>query len=159
MMVAVAVTALDFGLIARAVEVEEENPCTSFIAFPAMVFVPSMSLIAVAALNSIYRLARCGRASPFATGYFLFGCLGSLCLCLDLAAHTNLLFSLTAFLDPAPGPNGSVSDRWVGDLLSILIYALSQVAIALIGVLVAARYGMQLVLSGRNPAPTGQETV
>ena len=158
MVMAVAIIALDFGLIRGAYEADARSPCVSHLTLPALFFVAPLSLLTIAAVNAGLGLWRLGRASPFTTGYLLLGGLASLGVSLDLAAETYLLLRVTIDRDPAPVPEPS-SFGWVGDVLDLAIFPLSQVAIAMIGGGLAARFGLAFVLSGRAAPFTGQETV
>src|SRR5438132_6818617 len=163
MLVAVAVIGLDFGLVRGAYQADEREPCTSSLTLPALIFVPPLSLLFVAAVSVGLGITRRGWASPFATGYLLLGGLASLGVCLDFAAGTNQLPGLLAFikgvLDPSlalgvpetrvTSPSHSVFDGWVGDILLIAICALPQFAFAMIGGRLACRYGLASVLRGR----------
>ena len=156
MVMAVAIIALDFGLIRGAYEADARSPCMSNLTLPALLFVPPLSLLTLAAVNAGLGLWRLGRASPFATGYLLLGGLASLGVSLDLAAGTYLLLWVTIDRDPAPVPEPSVFG-WVGTiLLDLAILPLSQVALAIIGGGLAARFGLAVVLSGRAAPSTGQ---
>jgi hypothetical protein len=176
MLVAVAVVGLDLALIRGAYQADEREPCTSSLTFPALIFVPPLSLLAVAAASAGLGVARRGWASPFATGYLLLGGLASLVICLDFAAGTHqvphLLNHVEGVLDPslAPGvpearltsPRQSVLDGWVGDLVLVAICALPQVASAMIGGGLASCYGLTIVLRGpprpqRIPSPVMDE--
>jgi hypothetical protein len=152
MLVAVAVIALDFGLVREAYEIDDCEPCTSHSTLPALVFVPSLSLLSVAAANAGLGLARRGWASPFATGYLLLGGLASLAVCLDFAAGTYLLFGMATVLDRSASPGHSILDGWLGVVLIIAVGAMSQIAFAMIGGGLASRYGVAIVLRGR-PRP------
>src|SRR4051794_19869679 len=87
LMVAVAVFAVDLGLIRWAGEPSNRKVLPSYDALGALseVLAPSLSLLAVAAVNAGLGLARRGRASPFATGYLLCGSLAAFGVCLDFA--------------------------------------------------------------------------
>jgi hypothetical protein len=170
MLVAVAVIGLDIGLIRGASQADEREPCTSSLTLPALIFVPPLSLLFVAAVSAGLGIARRGWASPFETGYLILGGLVSLGVCLDFAAGTHQLLHLLAFtkgvLDPslAPGipetrltsPTCSVLDGWVGALLFVAICALPQFFFALIGGWLASRFGLAIVLRGR-PIPLGSQ--
>lgn len=173
MLGAVAAISLDFALIRGAYQADESEPCTSNLTFPALIFVPPLSLLTVVAVSAGLGVARRGWASPFATGYLLLGGLASLGVCLDFAAGTqqlhHLLNLVKGVLDPslAPGvpetrltsPRHSVLDGWVGDLLFVAICALPQFAFGMIGGSLASRYGLAIVLRGRAIPLGSQETV
>ena len=144
---AVAVSGLNFGLVRGACDADEREPCTSHLTLPALIFVPPMGLLFVTAVNVGLGIGRRGSASPFATGYLLLGGLASLGVCLDFAIGTNLLGGPLAYiegvLDPSVAPgvaeirltssSRSVFDGWVGDILLVLVYGLTQIASAMVG--------------------------
>ena len=170
MVAAVAVIALDFGLIREACERDLREPCTSMLAQDALIFVPSLSMLFVAAVNAGLGVARGGRASPFASGYLLVGGLATLGVCLDIAVRTHLLAYLLqvaeGLLDPsmAPGapetlvtsPRHSIFDGWIGDFLLYAIYVFPQFAFGIIGGGLANLYGLAIVMRSRETPPGSQ---
>lgn len=170
---AVAVIGLDVGLVRAAQEADLCEPCMSRLTLPALVFVPPLSLLFVAATSAGLGIIRRGWASSFSTGYLLLGGLASLGVCLDFAAGTNLLAAIEAYiegvLDPSRAPgvpetlvrsrSYSVFDGWAGEVLLIAICWLPQVAIAMIGGGLACRCGLAVVLKGGGTSPRTQTPV
>jgi hypothetical protein len=171
MVAVVAVIALDFGLIREAYERDLREPCMpSILAQAAFIFVPSLSILLVAAVQAGLGVARGGCASPFASGYLLLGGLASLGVCLDIAARTHLLTYLLhvaeGLLDPsiAPGapetlvtsPRHSIFDGWVGDFLLYATYVFPQFAFGIIGGGLANLHGLAIVMRSRETPPGSQ---
>lgn len=160
---AVAIVGLDIGLVRAAYVADQCEPCLSRLTLPALVFVPPLSLLFVAAMSAGSGIIRRGWASSLSTGYLVLGGLASLGVCLDFAAGTNLLLGLEAYiegvLDPSRAPgvpetlvtsrSPSVFDGWAGDILFVAVCCLPQVAIAMIG----GGVGMSPRLGGRLETP------
>lgn len=149
-MVAVAVVAADLSLI-RGAEALTASGSFLFVIMPAYILVPSLSLLAVAAVSVGMGLAKRGQAPPFSTGYLLLGGLASFGVCLTLATQMYWLFTVTV-RDPDPIPDDPLLKGVLGDVLEIAIFALPQVIPALIGGGLAARFGLTIVLRGRATA-------
>ncbi len=154
MMIAVAIIAVDFGLIrgAEALAVAHSFMIMALV-IPAYALVPSLSLLAVAAVSVGLGLVKRGQSPPFSTGYLLVGGLISFGMCLALATQVYyMLFAVTARTpDPIQGP--SLWEVALGCALEIAIYALPQVVPALIGGALAARYGLTIARGGRATSP------
>jgi hypothetical protein len=150
LMVGVAVVAVNFGLIRGAEDLTIDSP-TLYVVLPAYALVPSLSLLAVAALSAGLGLVTRGRASPFATGYLLLGGPAFCVACLAVAMHLPTYF-VFEILGPAMG-RPPLGDRFA-DVLMTVVMACSQVLPALVGGSLAARLGLTIVLSGR-PSTTG----
>jgi hypothetical protein len=173
MLVAVAVISLDLAMIRGAYQVDESEPCTSGLTFPALIFVPPLTLLTLAAARVGLGVVRRGRASPFATGYLLLGGMSSLGVCLDLVAGTGLLSGLQAHIQGffetlrAPGvPEARMTtvgramfDGWPGDILLIVICALPQLVFGVIGGALASRCGLAIVRTSRKMFVGSQGTV
>jgi hypothetical protein len=153
LMVVVAVTAVSLAMIRGAERLNADVPYL-FIAFPAYVLVPSLSLLAVTAVNVGLGLAKRGQASPFATGYLFLGGLMSFAMCLALATQMDYLYAVTD-RDPDPVQGASPSDSRYGDALEIAMLALPQIASGLVGGGLAVRYGIRMVRGGRGAFPAG----
>jgi hypothetical protein len=151
LLVTVAVIGLDFGLVRGAAQIDESEPCTSSLTLPALMFVPPLSLLSVAAVNAGLGLARCGRASSFSTGYLLLGGLASLAVSLDLASGQNLLGLgsdvVCRMLGELEGQ--SCLDGWSGTMILVVVCDLPQLALALIGGGLASRYGLTIISRGQ----------
>jgi hypothetical protein len=161
---AVAIIGLDLAIVCGAIQAEESEPCTSNLLFPALMFVPPLSLLTLAAVSVGLGVVRRGRASSFATGYLLLGGMASLGVCLDLAAGTGQLSGLKdhieGFSEPlrAPGvPEArlttvgqSMFDGWPGVILLIVICALPQLVLGVMGGALASRYGLAIVRTCRK---------
>jgi hypothetical protein len=164
-MVAVAAIALNIGVIRWVIESEDN--------LPAVIFVPSLGLLSVAAVNVGLALGRRGWASPFATGYLLFGGLASIGVCLELIYGPSpegflleiinmikyLLSLLTSGVTLSTRRELSVFDVWFSDMILIVFCSLPQVCFAMIGGGLASRYGLTIVLRGRETLLASQETV
>jgi hypothetical protein len=147
MMVAVAVVAVNLGLIRGALDLTAQNT-SLFVVLPAFALGPSLSLLTVAAARVGLGLAKHGQAPPFSTGYLLSGSLASFAVCMALATQMFMLFAVT-IRDPIE-ESALVTDKLaVGDVLTITILAMPQIGIALIGGKLAARHGLMIVLVGR----------
>jgi hypothetical protein len=148
LMIAVAVVALNFGLI-RGAETLNENRSDVFLVLPAYALVPSLSLLIVAAVYAVQGLVKRRQAPPFATGYLLLGGVVTFAVCLDFATQMFAAFS-TIVREPDPILEESPLYDRLSDLVTIAEFALPQVASALIGGWLAARYGLRIVLSARD---------
>jgi hypothetical protein len=160
---AVAIIAMDFGLVRGAYQADARSPCMSNLTVPALIFIPPLSLLAAAAVSVGLGIARRGWASPFATGYLLLGGLASLGVCLDLATGYHVFDYMTEIVegvfDPSRAPGApevrmtsaseSVFDGWVGLLLFLAICWLPQITFAVIGGMFASRHGLTIVSRGR----------
>ena len=150
MMVAVAIVAVDLSLILGA-EALTARDFPLFIAIPAVALVPSMSLLAVAAVSVGTGLAKRGQAPPFSTGYLLLGGVMSFGMCLALATQTYMLFAVTV-ITPDPIRDDSLWNGVLAAVEEFAILTLPQVIPALIGGALAARYGLTIIRSSRVTA-------
>jgi hypothetical protein len=151
LMVAVAVVAVDFGLIRGADELTTLN--SGFVFLTAFAFVPSLSLLTVVAVNAGLGLVKYGKAPAFSTGYLLLGGLVSFGMCLDLATQSFIFNAITVtVIDDNPAPVSSWG-TWGSEFLLMVMLALPQVIPALIAGGLATRYGLTIVLSGRALPP------
>jgi hypothetical protein len=159
-MVAVAVVAVNLGLIREAESLTGCDGSIVFVLLSAYALVPSLSLLTVAAVSVGLGLVKRGQAPAFSTGYLLLGGLASFVMCLGLATQVFIpLFCVTVTSpDPIPAPTPSPFEEGCGYILTLAMFALPQVAPALIGGGLAARHGLTIVLSGRA-APTDQATL
>jgi hypothetical protein len=156
LLVAVAVLAVDLGLIRWTDDLASRRHLAYYavIAGLARLIAPSLSLLAVAAVNAGRGLARCGRASPFATGYLLCGGLVTLGVSLDMAAHGFFFdMAVQTYVRLLPTISFGPFDGWVDHALWITAYTLPQIAFALVGGALATRYGLALVLSRPTNPP------
>ena len=162
MMLAIAVIGLDLALMRGALQTDESEPCTSNLFLPTLIFVPPLSVLAVAVMKAIQGITRRGWTSPFATGYLLVGGLTSLVVSLDFATGLRQLYHLQTLVEgvlnplTAPGmpeilltsPIESAQDWWVNLLLTIAMCSIPQFVFAMIGGVLASRYGLAIVLRG-----------
>jgi hypothetical protein len=153
MMVAVAVVALNFGLI-RGAKVLTDSGCSLFLLLPAYALVPSLSLLTVAAVNVGLGLVKRRQAPRFATGYLLLGGLVSFGVCLALATQAFMLFAVTV-RNPDPTQDPSLLNEVVNDFVMIAMLALPQIASGLIGGGLASWHGLTIVLGGHAIPPKG----
>lgn len=147
-MVAVAVVAVNLGLIRGAEDLAAHNSSfySLFVLLPAYALVPSLSLLTVAAMRVGLGLVKQGHAPPFPTGYLLLGSLVTFGVCLALATHVFMLFTVSV-IEPEQS-RSPMTEKFL-DILTIMILSEPQIAIALIGGGLAARYGLTIVLGGR----------
>lgn len=162
---AVAIICVDLAIIGRALRADESEPCTSSLVFPSLIFVPPLSLLALAAFSITLGVARSGRASSFATGYLLLGGMATLGVCLDFAMGSGLLFHLVRLaegvFDPslAPGvpealltsPRQPVLDDGSRELMLLAICSLPQFAFAMLGGALASRFGLEISRRHQEP--------
>jgi len=118
---------------------------SAYLAVLAYAFVPSLSLLTVAAVNAVRGLVKCGQAPPFSTGYLLLGGTASFGVCLALAPMTFTLFVSVPYCVPGHVQESSLlEDLWnYGQLIAM--FALPQVVPALIGGGLAVRYRLAIV--------------
>jgi hypothetical protein len=148
MMIAVAVVALNFGLIRGAEELTRLN--SGLVILSAYALVPSLSLLTVAAVNAGLGLVKYGKASAFSTGYLLLGGLVSFGICLDLATQSFILDAITVTIINDSPASETTSNIWLSYILLILAFASPQVIIASIGGGLANRYGLTIVRAVRS---------
>jgi hypothetical protein len=143
LLLAVAVLAFDFAVIRKASEKDINDPCSLDQTYPALAFVPSVSLLGVAAVHSGLLLWRRGETPPFATGYLLGGGLSTLGVSLAFAMMEPIDFVsalLKSVLVASP-----LSDFRDELLLAAMI--LAQFVAGLIAGALAVRHGLGIVLS------------
>jgi hypothetical protein len=151
MMVAVALVAVNLSLIQMAEDLTADNCMVSALLPAALVLVPSLSLLTVAAVSAGLGLVKRGHSPPFSTGYLLLGGLVSFGVCLDMATQTFWLLTVTV-REPDPLQAPSHFEELCSTVLMVAMSALPQIALALIGGGLAVRYGLTIVLRGRAGA-------
>jgi hypothetical protein len=153
MMVAIAVLAADLGLIRGAMILTDQHS-SLFVLLPAYALVPSLSLLTVALASVVLGLLKHRRTPPFATGYLLMGVLTSFGMTLALAVQAYWIFAVTVRepeLDLSPWVAG------LSDVMLVGLLGLLQVVPALIGGVLAARYGLTIVRGDQGAHDSGAE--
>jgi hypothetical protein len=151
MMIAVAVVAVNFGLIRGTKELKDARGAhdNGLLLFAAYTMIPALSLLTVAAVDVGFGLLRCGKTRSFSTGYLLLGGLVSFGICFDLATQSFVLDAVTVTItDDRPDPT-SLLGKWSADMMLIFVFALPQVIVAMIGGGLADRYGLMIVRNVR----------
>jgi hypothetical protein len=151
MMIAVAVVAVNFGLIRGADELTKAHGHNDgLLLFVALTILPALSLLTVAAVDVGFGLVKYGQAQSFSTGYLLLGGLVSFGICIDLATQSFILDAVITTSIGSPGVAYLFSSgEWFADVLLVFVFALPQVILAMIGGGLAKRYGLTIVRSGR----------
>ncbi len=149
LMIAVVVAAANLGLVRAA-----DNPAIDeHLLETAYVLVPSLSLLAVAAASVGVGLATRGQSRSFCTGYLVAGSLASFAMCALLATQ-QLLEWFNVMEDRIPRGWREYLNNGAGFFVALAIFALPQIAPALVGGGLGTRYGLTMGLGGRSaPRP------